>query len=285
MIPVSELISLRGRRALVTGAASGIGEAIARRLAEAGAALLLVDIQEEALHRLADRLRAAGGEAHPVRLDLGDEEAVRALWKRLPDAQVPDILVNNAGIYPFRDFSEVDPGFLEHVLRVNLKAALWMCQGMIARRDRRSGAIIRVELASEFPAEWSFKPISGHLKAALRIGAQTFRIQQVGFVEVKLGERPQGSQHRDDYPHRFQPPCWDPIPHWSAPSKRYPIPFTSSPLSTSPPIRRPTLSVYRFEHPGKLMIRGFSRGISSNPWKLTGLFPMPAAVSWSPQSC
>ncbi len=144
MRPITEMISLKGHRALVTGAASGIGEAIARRLAEAGAALLLVDIQEEALHRLADRLRAAGGEAHPVRLDLGDEEAVRAFWKRLPDAQVPDILVNNAGIYPFRDFSEVDPGFLEHVLRVNLKAALWMCQGMIARRGRRGGAIVNV---------------------------------------------------------------------------------------------------------------------------------------------
>ncbi|MCS7251602.1 MAG: SDR family NAD(P)-dependent oxidoreductase [Thermoflexus sp.] len=85
MIPVSELISLRGRRALVTGAASGIGEAIARRLAEAGAALLRIDVQEEALHRLADRLRAAGGEAYPFRLDLGDEEAARAFWKSLPE--------------------------------------------------------------------------------------------------------------------------------------------------------------------------------------------------------
>ncbi len=144
MASMADLISLRGRRALVTGAASGIGEAIALRLAEAGATMLLVDIQKEALDHLADRLRSIGVEAHPFQMDLSSEEAIRAFWKSLPDPQVPDILVNNAGIYPFHEYLEVDPDFLERVLRVNLKAAFWMCQGMIARRGRKGGVIVNV---------------------------------------------------------------------------------------------------------------------------------------------
>ncbi|HXF68415.1 MAG TPA: SDR family NAD(P)-dependent oxidoreductase [Thermoflexus sp.] len=144
MVPITELVSLRGHRALVTGAASGIGEAIAMRFAEVGAAMLLVDIQEGALERLAARIRAMGVEVQWFPMDLSSEEAIRAFWKTLPDPQVPDILVNNAGVYPFREYLEVDPDFLEHVLRVNLKAALWMCQGMIARRGRRGGAIVNV---------------------------------------------------------------------------------------------------------------------------------------------
>ncbi len=143
-IPIPELISLKGRRALITGAASGIGEAIALRLAEAGAATLLIDLHGEALERLADRIRSMDRESQTFPMDLGSEEAIRAFWKTLRDDWVPDILVNNVGIYPFREYLEVDADFLESVLRVNLKAAFWMCQGMIGRRGRKGGVIVNV---------------------------------------------------------------------------------------------------------------------------------------------
>ncbi len=144
MIPLSRLISLKGHRALITGAASGIGAAIAMRFAEAGASLLLVDVQADALERLADRIRAVPTDVQTFRMDLSREEAIRMFWRDMEPAVVPDILVNNAGIYPFHDFLELDTEVLERVLQINLKSALWMCQGMIARRRRRGGVIVNI---------------------------------------------------------------------------------------------------------------------------------------------
>lgn len=144
MIPLSKLISLRGHRALITGAASGIGAAIAMRFAEAGASLLLMDVQADALRRLAERIRAFPADVQTVHMDLGHEEAIRSFWRDLDPDIVPDILVNNAGIYPFQDLLELDAEALERVLQINLKSTLWMCQGLIARRRRRGGVIVNI---------------------------------------------------------------------------------------------------------------------------------------------
>jgi len=142
--PISELISLRGRRALVTGAASGIGEAIALRFAEAGADLVLVDIDADGLSRVKERIRGLYGvDVEVFRVDLSRKEEIDGLWESLRGKE-PDTLVNNAGIYVFRDFLEVDEALLERTLGVNLKAVFWMCQHMIRARGDRGGVIINV---------------------------------------------------------------------------------------------------------------------------------------------
>ncbi len=140
---LSQLISLQGKRALITGAAAGIGRAIARRFGEAGATLDLVDIDEE-------RLRAVQADLDPLevpvrihRADLSRKEEVDRLWERLRGDE-PDILVNNAGIYPFKPFLEVDEGFYRRVMEINLNSVYWMCQHMIRRRRRRGGVIINI---------------------------------------------------------------------------------------------------------------------------------------------
>lgn len=140
--PLEALISLRDKRALVTGAASGIGLASCRRLAEAGAALLLVDRDAQGLETAAKELHAAGREVALHPLNLADREAIRGFWESL--AEPPDILVNNAGIFPARAFDEVDAAFYEQVRAVNLDAVLWMCQHMIKRRGRRGGVIVNL---------------------------------------------------------------------------------------------------------------------------------------------
>lgn len=104
-------LDLTGRRALVTGAASGIGAACARRLAAAGASLRLVDVDAVALVALADSL---GAEA--VECDLADLDAVDAL-----DADV-DVLVNNAGLQHVAPVHEFPPEVFRHVLAVMLEA-------------------------------------------------------------------------------------------------------------------------------------------------------------------
>ncbi len=140
--PLSELISLQGRRAIVTGAASGIGRAIALRFAEAGASLVLVDIDMEGLRSLETELKGnTGPELH--RVDLSDKPEIDRFWESL-EGGPPEILVNNAGIYPFKDFLEIDEEFLRRVMDVNLSSVLWMSQHMIRRRIDHGGVIINV---------------------------------------------------------------------------------------------------------------------------------------------
>jgi 3-oxoacyl-[acyl-carrier protein] reductase len=141
--PLSELISLEGKRALITGSAAGIGRAMAYRFAEAGADLELVDMNIKGLGLVKKELSRFESEIDIYKVDLSKEEEIDALWKELSGKE-PDILVNNAGIYPFKNFLEVDDTFLSKVLAINLKSALLMCQHMIRRRLKRGGVIINI---------------------------------------------------------------------------------------------------------------------------------------------
>ncbi|MEM4244535.1 MAG: SDR family NAD(P)-dependent oxidoreductase [Candidatus Bathyarchaeia archaeon] len=138
-----ELISLSGKTALVTGAASGIGRAIAYRFAEAGADLELVDIDEAKLEATRDELAKFNGKISLYKVDLSRKSEIDQLWRKL-EGKEPDILVNNAGVYPLRDFLEVDEAFLQKVLDINLNSVLWMCQKMIKSRGKRGGVIINI---------------------------------------------------------------------------------------------------------------------------------------------
>lgn len=142
-VPLEALISLKGRRALVTGAAAGIGEAIAYRLAEAGADLVLADRDAEGLAAAAERLEPLGRRVDTREIELGRKEAIDALWEDLAEAP-PDILVNNAGIFPSRPFEQLDEAFYERVLGVNLEAVVWMCRGLVEKRGRRGGVIVNI---------------------------------------------------------------------------------------------------------------------------------------------
>jgi len=142
-LSLPELASLAGKKALITGAAAGIGRAMAYRFAEAGADLHLVDRDDRGLRTTLKALAGFGGDVQSHRIDLSSKEEIDALWEDLQGKE-PGILVNNAGIYPFRDFLEVDEDFLKKVMDVNLNSALWMCQHMIRGRLRKGGVIINV---------------------------------------------------------------------------------------------------------------------------------------------
>ncbi|MFH0749001.1 MAG: SDR family oxidoreductase [Candidatus Bathyarchaeota archaeon] len=141
--PISELISLKGKRALITGSATGIGKAIALRFAEAGASLDLVDINEELLTNVKDELARFAVELTLHRVDLSQKEEIDCLWATLLTKE-PDILVNNAGIYPFKNFVDVDEAFLDKVMAINFYSVFWMCQHMIRTRSSQGGIIINV---------------------------------------------------------------------------------------------------------------------------------------------
>ena len=143
LVPLSELISLKGDRALITGPALGIEKAMAYRFAEAGADLELADINERGLKVVAEELSKfkVGMGIHKV--NLSSKEEINILWEELKGKE-PDILVNNAGIYPFRDFLEVDEAFFSKVMDINLKSTLLTCQHMIKRRLKKGGVIIDI---------------------------------------------------------------------------------------------------------------------------------------------
>jgi 3-oxoacyl-[acyl-carrier protein] reductase len=141
--PLSELISLTGKKALITGSAVGIGKAIAYRFAEAGADLELVDINEEGLRATKKDLSQFQSKIRIHKTDLSQREAMDAFWEKL-NGKEPDILVNNAGIYPFKNFLEVDDAFFRKVMDINLSSAFWMCHHMIQRRLKKGGVIINI---------------------------------------------------------------------------------------------------------------------------------------------
>ena len=143
MTPLSRLVSLRNKRALITGSGTGIGEAIANRFAEAGADLELVDVNEERLNKVKEELEQFNVRIGTNNVDLSKKEQIDALWKKL-EGKEPEILVNNAGIYPAKSFLDVDEAFLEKVMDVNLNSVFWMCQHMIRSRLKRGGVIINM---------------------------------------------------------------------------------------------------------------------------------------------
>lgn len=116
--------------ALVTGAASGMGLATVRRLAEDGFEVVLVDRDRAAAERETAALQAAGLPVRAEVLDLTDEAAVRALIAALPPLQA---LVNNAGIFDERKFMDVTSADFERAWAVNLLAPATLTQAVVAR--------------------------------------------------------------------------------------------------------------------------------------------------------
>jgi len=126
--PLGELIDLTGRTAIVTGGAMGIGLGIARRLHEAGANLLIADLDETAAQSVtADLSAARPGSAIAVRSDVSDGESVQQMVNAAVEGfGGADILVNNAGIYPMVPLAELDAATFRRVLDVNL-TGLFLC--------------------------------------------------------------------------------------------------------------------------------------------------------------
>jgi len=142
-LPRLPSMRLEGRRALVTGAGRGLGVGCAAALAQAGAAVTLAARSRAEIEAVADAIRAEGGQAEPLVLDVLDAEAVQnALGGQAPY----DILVNNAGTNRPAPFLDVNLADFDAVIALNLRAAFVMSQA-VARglRDAgKPGSIIHV---------------------------------------------------------------------------------------------------------------------------------------------
>ena len=131
-VPTRDLFSLADRVALVTGANSGIGGAIAAAYAEAGAAVVLVARREPELLATAAAIRSAGGKVAHIACDLGERESLRACAERAPQFfGAPDVVVSAAGINVRKPMLEVTEEDWDRVLAVNLEAAFFLPQRLV----------------------------------------------------------------------------------------------------------------------------------------------------------
>jgi len=134
------MFSLEGKTALVTGAGSGIGEAIARCFAGQGASLWVVDLDEAGGLATVGAIKAVGGKADFAAADVSDAAAVLALATRLPPL---DILVNNAGIGHVGNLRGTNAADLDRMYAVNVRGPFNCCKAFVpAMLDRRRGSVI-----------------------------------------------------------------------------------------------------------------------------------------------
>lgn len=143
-IPIDE--SVKGRIAVVTGGAKGIGEGISRMLAAAGAHVVVADRDKPAAEKLAASLRATGAGATAIPCDVGETAVVtRVVSKIEGELGAIDLLVNNAGIGDFVSFPEISRERWDRMINVHLTGAYNFCHAVIpGMLKRRFGRIVNV---------------------------------------------------------------------------------------------------------------------------------------------
>jgi len=187
-------IDLTGKTALVTGASRGIGEAIARRLGETGAHILVAARSVDRVQQVAQSI----GNATAVELDIAGAD-VRERVKKLLEERGIDILVNNAGITEDDLFIRMKPDAWTSVMRTNLDSAFHITQEVVKKMIRaRWGRVINISSvvglmgnAGQVNYASSKAALIGFTKSlALEIGSRNVTVNAVapGFIQTAMTE-------------------------------------------------------------------------------------------------
>lgn len=194
---LQQLFGLDGRAALVTGGSSGIGQAIAVALADAGAHVLVAARTRSTIDATVDDIRAAGGSADGIVADLSTRAGAHALADAAGDV---DVLVNSAGINLRPPMADLDEATWDATMAVNLDAPFVLGQrlapGMAARGYGRIVSISSQQAHRPFAASGAYGVSKAGLEALARSQAEAWSAQGVtsnvlvpGFVRTPLNER------------------------------------------------------------------------------------------------
>jgi NAD(P)-dependent dehydrogenase (short-subunit alcohol dehydrogenase family) len=147
---IAELISLKGRNAVVTGGARGIGRAICERFAEAGANVLIGDLNAGQAREAAESIaQQRGVKTIAALLDVADSSSIEAVATRaVSELGNIDIWVNNAGIYPFRPVLEMTDAMWDNVLDINLRGTFIGCREAARHMVQAGKGGVIINLAS-----------------------------------------------------------------------------------------------------------------------------------------
>jgi len=143
----SSIFDLNQKVALVTGASSGLGAHFAKVLAEAGARVVVGARREEKLPALVDDIKADGGDAMAVALDVTQAESIDAAIKQAElHYGIVDILINSAGVADSKRFVNVEESSFDFVMDTNLKGSWRMAQAVVQRllSNKKPGSIINI---------------------------------------------------------------------------------------------------------------------------------------------
>jgi NAD(P)-dependent dehydrogenase (short-subunit alcohol dehydrogenase family) len=184
--------AISGRTALVTGASYGIGEATARKLAAAGATVLMVARSAERLDDLAASINAGGGQAVAYPTDLTDETAVQALTKQITETHGPlDVVVSNAGKSLRRSLHhQYDrPHDFQRTIDINYLGPIWLLIGLLpAMRENGRGHVVNVSSVGvrvvPGPQWGAYQASKGAFDRWLRSVAPELHVDGVGVTSV-----------------------------------------------------------------------------------------------------
>jgi short-subunit dehydrogenase len=204
-------VRFEGRVAIITGASSGIGRAVALALARAGCDVALVARRQENLESVATEIRALGRRALPIPMDMRDEVAVKQMPATVEQALGRvDILVNNAGIGLQAPVVEARPEDVRHIFALNVIAVVDAIQAVVPAMRRQGGGMI-VNIASVA----GLIPVPGNAlysatKFALRALSEAVRVElkadhihvfavYPGPIITEFGSKRLGSTARPSY--------------------------------------------------------------------------------------
>jgi all-trans-retinol dehydrogenase (NAD+) len=144
------MTDIKNNRALITGAASGIGRMLAMRLANAGARIVLWDIDREGLSRLRSELKSAGHDVDSYACDLTNRQEIATVAAQtLAESGPIDILINNAGVVSGKNLLDLSDQEIERTFQVNALALFWTIRAFLpSMLQRDSGHVVTVASAA-----------------------------------------------------------------------------------------------------------------------------------------
>lgn len=179
--------------ALVTGAAAGIGAACAKRLAQDGIAIGVLDLDEERCAATVEAITAAGGKAIALGADVSNRVQVKAAVKKMRDALGPvTIVVNNAGVTDFTPFEEVTDERWDFIYAVNVRGPFIITQEVLPdMKAAHWGRIVNISSSSAQTGATNMAPYSSSKGAIVTLTRSL--AQELGPLGITVNNIPPGS--------------------------------------------------------------------------------------------